>query len=174
MNSNNLEKLNVYRLGSVWLRIYLFGYLFGFLIIYAAVMLNALTDTDVWQAVTSPLTGGAATFESTFALFAILLILSAVINAALLPMLNKPAFVATMIHLGFLVVYRPLIWLISKLVSARVPAVFLKYLYFLWPAALIFAGFNFFYFCRRKDLFDHDIVRLVTDQEKENLKSLYH
>lgn len=173
MNSNNLEKLNVYRLSSIWLRIYLFGYLFGFFIVYMAIMLNYLTDPDIWQAVFAPLSGEAMTFESVFAIFAALLIVSTVINAALLPMLNRAAFVATMVHLAFQTFQAPMIWFMSTILHCTIPHSFLRYMAICTPFVAVFSIFNYLYFCKRHDLFCHDIVRLVTDQEKTEIKSTY-
>lgn len=173
MNTHNLEKLNVYHRGSFWLRVYLFGYLFGFIFVYLALMFNELLDTDTWNAVLTFYSGGGATYEGIFSIFAALLILTAVADVALLPLLNKAAFVATLAHLIALALYRPLIWLFTRLLCGYVPAVFSEYAKYLLPLALVFAGVNLWYFCRRKDLFCKDIVKLVTDQEKDEITSVY-
>lgn len=173
MNSNNLEKLNVYRLSSIWLRIYQFAYLIGFFIVYLAIMLNQLTDPNTWQAVFAPLAGEPVTFESVFAIFAVLLIVSTVVNAALLPMLNRAAFAVTMIHLALQTLQYPLIWFVSTILPCSIPHSFLQLMAVLTPIAAVFSVLNCFYFCKRYDLFCHDIVRLVTDQEKTEIKSIY-
>ncbi len=173
MNTHNLEKLNVYHRGSVWLRIYLFGYLFGLILVYLALMLNELLDTETWNAILTFYSGGGATYEGIFSVFAILLILTAVADVALLPMLNRAALIATLTHLMVLALYRPLIWLFTRLFCGSVPAVFGRYARFLIPLALIYSGVNLWYFCRRKDLFSKDIVNLVTGEEKDQITSIY-
>lgn len=173
MNTHNLEKLNVYHSGSVWLRIYLFGYLFGFILVYLALMLNELLATETWEALLTFYSGGGATYEGIFSLFALLLILTAVANVALLPLLNRAAFVATLVHLILLALYRPLIWLFTRLLCGHVPAVFGEYAKYLIPLELIYAVVNLLYFCKRKDLFCKDIVNLVTGQEKDEITSIY-
>lgn len=173
MNTHNLEKLNVYHRGSVWLRVYLFGYLFAFVLVYLALMLNELLDMETWNAVLTFYSGGGATYEGFFSVFAVLLILTAVADLALLPLLNRAALIATQTHLTVLALYRPLIWLFTRLFCGSVPEVFGRYARFLIPLTLIYSGVNLWYFFRRKDLFSKDIVNLVTGEEKDHITSIY-
>lgn len=155
------------------MRIYLYGYLIAFMMIYASIMLNALLDGELWQKLLAFYTSGTVSYEGFYSLLSLLLFLSAVLNFALLPLLNKPALVATLTHMGLLVLHRPLLALLTKIFCGELPSVYMRYARFLIPLSVVFAAFNVFYFLRRHDLFERNIVHLVTGQEKDEITSIY-
>lgn len=171
MNTHNLEKLDVYKLGSVWFRVYMFGYLYGFLIAYSVVMLGFLSGQEMWLDILHTWTGTDATYTGIHSICSVILVGSAIANAALMPMVNKWAYVSTMVHLFVLLTHRPLIFVLTKIFVGPMPESFGSYTSFLLPITVVFVIPNLWYFFRRRDLFYKDIVKIVTGQEKNEITS---
>ncbi|MBQ4047239.1 MAG: hypothetical protein IJC93_02570 [Clostridia bacterium] len=171
MNTHNLEKLDVYKHGSIWFRIYMFGYLYGFLIAYSVVMLGFLSSQEMWLDIIHTWSGKESTYAGVHSICSVILVASAVINAALMPMVNKWAYIATMTHLLVLLTHRPLIFVLTKIFVGPLPESFGNYTSFLLPIAVVFVVPNLWYFFRRRDLFTKDIVKIVTGQEKDEITS---
>ena len=172
MNTHNLEKLDVYKRGSLWMRIYMFAYLYGFVILYSFVMLGFLVNQDMWIAILNTWSGKAVTYEGIHSIASVILVGSVILNAVLLPMVNRPAYLATMAHQLILLTHRPLIWVFTKLlIGGEMPDSFGSYTSFLMPITIVFVATNLWYFYRRRDLFHKDIVKIITGMEKDEITS---
>ena len=171
MNTHNLEKLDVYKHGTLWMKLYMFAYLYGFIIIYSFVMLGFLVDQETWLAILYTWTGKEASYLGIHSIASVLEVGSAIVNAVLLPMVNKPAYIATLTHLILLLVHRPLVWVFTKLLVGPLPDSFGSYTSFFLPISVFFVAANLWYFFRRRDLFAKDIVKIVTGMEKDEITS---
>ena len=97
LNTHNLEKLNVYKPGTNYFRYYMFLYLYGFVVVFTAITLNTAASERIGNGLTDTLNGKGITFSAVYLVTSFLLIITAVYNAIMLPMVNKAAFYSTLI-----------------------------------------------------------------------------
>jgi hypothetical protein len=170
MKPQNLAKLNAIKEGTGYIKFYMFFYLYAFIVVILALMLDSAAGNEVWSDFIKTLKGGGLTFSFVYLAATIILFLTAVFNVSMLPLFNKTAYVATMIHQSALFAYRPVILSLTFIIYGKAQRDFLIATAILFPLEAVFSVFNVVYFAKRRELFYNDIVKLVTGEEKDTTK----
>lgn len=162
------DKLEVYSAHrTVWLRVFLLGYVNIFIIVMLALLLTKLIEEDTWNAVIAFFSDGSLSLPTILVGVWILQFISALAVAVTLPLLRKPAFIFTQIHLCLLAAGYPLTILFTRLATGETPSAYARQGAFLYALELIFAVMNAIYFFKRQDLFYTSLTKMVTGREAD-------
>ncbi len=170
MNTNNLEKCDVYSQGLVWFKIYTFVYIYAFIVIKMALLFHAVSSETYWEGLRIFFLKKSATIPLIDFIGTILMLIIAISNAVFLPMVGMSAYRTTFAHIFSLIAFRPCILLLQLILLNKINAQDIKIAIFIYPITVIFAVINIAYFSKRKDLFENDLTVLVTGKEKDMTK----
>ncbi len=170
MTSNGFEKFYGYRQSTAWIKIFLFAYVFVGIFAMSAVYLTKLAKADMIAGFTQTITGGGVTFAFMYAIVTLLLIVSFIVCGVFLPLIDMKGYYATFVHLWAIVAYRPVMLLLSLIVTGGVERGYLITSIIMFVVSAVFATVNFIYFSERRDLFEQNINELIMGEPKDELK----
>lgn len=170
MKTHDLAKLDAYKTRSGYLKLYMLLYLNVFIIAVIALPLTNMVKETVWRELLNTFQGRGITYPFLSLILTSILVATAVFNAVMLPMLNKCAYYSTLAHQLALLIYKPLSLALFYIINGKPTRDYLITSVIIIAAGTLFAGFNFIYFGKRRELFFCDIVKLVTGEEKDKTK----
>ena len=162
-NKHRFYKLQAYdRRNTGWLRTFIVVYINLYIVAKGYASISALMSQDMWEGIITFFSGNGITYAGVYTVVNILQIAAAVVCSATSPMLGKAGYWSIMAHSAATALGAPAICAVTLAALGSVPEGYTDVYRWLYPLALGFAGFNVWYFFKRRELFYKDTSELVT------------